>query len=71
VRGKYVSASAKNGLVPLHEFLSALTLEGRSRHSIRAHRRDLEALLASLTGPLEQARPADLPGNRFRAWTTS
>jgi len=44
----------------LEEFLGALALEGRSAHSVRAYRRDLEALLAALPGPLDQARPADL-----------
>jgi site-specific recombinase XerD len=44
----------------LEEFLEALTLEGRSVHSVRAYRRDLEALLTALPMPLEQARPADL-----------
>ncbi len=44
----------------LEEFLGALALEGRSVHSVRAYRRDLEALLAALPGPLAQARPADL-----------
>ena len=44
----------------LAEFLSALTLEGRSAHSIGAYRRDLEALLAALPGPLSEVRPADL-----------
>jgi site-specific recombinase XerD len=44
----------------LEEFLGALALEGRSAHSVRAYRRDLEALLAALAGPLSEARPADL-----------
>jgi len=44
----------------LEEFLGALALEGRSDHSVRAYRRDLEALLAALPGPLDQVRPADL-----------
>ncbi len=44
----------------LDEFLDALTLEGRSAHSIGAYRRDLEALLASLPMTLAQARPAEL-----------
>jgi len=44
----------------LEEFLGAMTLEGRSPHSIGAYRRDLEALLASLPGPLDEVRPADL-----------
>ncbi len=44
----------------LEEFLGALTLEGRSTHSVRAYRRDLEALLAALPGPLGEVRPADL-----------
>ncbi len=44
----------------LEEFLDALALEGRSVHSMRAYRRDLEALLAALPRPLDQARPADL-----------
>jgi integrase/recombinase XerC len=37
-----------------------LTLEGRSPHSIGAYRRDLEALLGALRGPIDQVRPADL-----------
>jgi integrase/recombinase XerC len=44
----------------MEEFLGALALEGRSPHSIGAYRRDLEALLAALPGPLDQVRPADL-----------
>ncbi len=44
----------------LEEFLGALELEGRSAHSVRAYRRDLEALLAELPGPLGEVRPADL-----------
>jgi integrase/recombinase XerC len=44
----------------LEEFLGALALEGRSPHSIGAYRRDLEALLAALPGPLDRVRPADL-----------
>ena len=44
----------------LEEFLGALALEGRSPHSIGAYRRDLEALLAALPGPLDAVRPADL-----------
>jgi len=44
----------------LEEFLGALALEGRSPHSLGAYRRDLEALLAALPGPLDQVRPAEL-----------
>ena len=44
----------------LEEFLGAMTLEGRSAHSIGAYRRDLEALLAALPGPLDGVRPSDL-----------
>jgi site-specific recombinase XerD len=44
----------------LEEFLGALTLEGRSAHSIGAYRRDLEALVAALPGPLGEVRPANL-----------
>ncbi|MFB3882538.1 MAG: tyrosine-type recombinase/integrase [Armatimonadota bacterium] len=44
----------------LEEFLGAMTLEGRSEHSLGAYRRDLEALLAALPGPLDEVRPADL-----------
>jgi len=44
----------------LEEFLDALALEGRSAHSVRAYRRDLEALLADLPRPLDEVRPADL-----------
>jgi integrase/recombinase XerC len=44
----------------LEEFLGALTLEGRSPHSVRAYRRDLEAVLGALGRPLSEARPADL-----------
>ena len=44
----------------LEEFLGALALEGRSPHSIGAYRRDLEALLAALPGPVDEVRPADL-----------
>jgi site-specific recombinase XerD len=44
----------------LEAFLDALALEGRSVHSVRSYRRDLEALLAALPGPLGEMRPADL-----------
>jgi integrase/recombinase XerC len=44
----------------LEEFLGALALEGRSAHSVRAYRRDLEVLLAALPRPLDQVRPSDL-----------
>jgi integrase/recombinase XerC len=44
----------------LEEFLGALTLEGRSQHSVRSYRMDLETMLAALPGPLDQVRPADL-----------
>jgi len=44
----------------LDEFLGAMTLEGRSPHSIGAYRRDLAALLAALDGPLDEVRPKDL-----------
>jgi len=44
----------------LEEFLGALTLEGRSVHSVRSYRRDLERVLVALPGPLDRARPADL-----------
>ena len=44
----------------LDAFLDALALEGRSVHSVRSYRRDLEVLLAALPGPLDQVRPADL-----------
>ncbi len=44
----------------LEEFLGALTLEGRSPHSVRSYRMDLEAVLAALPGPLDQVRPSDL-----------
>jgi site-specific recombinase XerD len=44
----------------LEEFLGALALEGRSAHSVRSYRRDLEALLVALPGPLDRVRPADL-----------
>jgi len=44
----------------LEEFLGAMTLEGRSAHSIGAYRRDLEAVLAALPGPLDELRPSDL-----------
>jgi len=44
----------------LEEFLDALALEGRSVHSVRSYRRDLEALLTALPGPLGEVRPADL-----------
>jgi site-specific recombinase XerD len=50
----------------LDEFLDALALEGRSRHSVRAYRRDLEALLAAIPHRLDQVHPADLR-EHFRA----
>ena len=50
----------QSGTQLLEEFLGSLTLEGRSPHSIGAYRRDLEAVLAALPGPLDELRPADL-----------
>jgi len=44
----------------LGQFLDALALEGRSPHSVGAYRRDLDALLAALPGPVDEVRPADL-----------
>ncbi len=44
----------------VEEFLGALVLEGRSQHSVRSYRMDLEAVLAALPGPLDELRPADL-----------
>jgi site-specific recombinase XerD len=44
----------------LEEFLGALELEGRSVHSVRSYRRDLEPLLAALRVPLEEVGPVDL-----------
>ena len=44
----------------LEEFLGALALEGRSAHSVRSYRRDLEAMLAALPGSLGKIRSADL-----------
>jgi site-specific recombinase XerD len=44
----------------LEEFLGAMTLEGRSAHSIGAYRRDLDAVLAALDRPLDEVRPKDL-----------
>jgi site-specific recombinase XerD len=50
----------------LGEFLDALALEGRSPHSVRSYRRDLEPLLAALPTRLDQVHPADLR-EHFRA----
>jgi site-specific recombinase XerD len=50
----------------LSEFLDALALEGRSPHSVRSYRRDLEPLLAALPTRLNQVHPADLR-EHFRA----
>jgi integrase/recombinase XerD len=50
----------------MEEFLGALALEGRSAHSVRAYRRDLEPLMAALPDRLDQIRPADLR-DHFRA----
>jgi len=50
----------------LSEFLDALALEGRSPHSVRSYRRDLEPLLAALPARLDQVHPADLR-DHFRA----
>jgi len=44
----------------LEEFLSALALEGRSVHSLRAYRKDLQGLLEMKAAPLDDVRPADL-----------
>jgi len=51
---------ARQNQAVLVEFLDALALEGRSVHSVRAYRRDLDALLAALGRPLDEVRPADL-----------
>ena len=50
----------------LSEFLDALALEGRSPHSVRSYRRDLEPLLAALPARLDEVHPADLR-EHFRA----
>jgi len=50
----------QSGQQALEEFLDALTLEGRSPHSVRSYRMDLEVVLAVLPVPLSQVRPADL-----------
>ncbi|HUT73321.1 MAG TPA: tyrosine-type recombinase/integrase [Armatimonadota bacterium] len=50
----------------LGEFLDALALEGRSPHSVRSYRRDLEPLLVALPTRLDQVHPADLR-EHFRA----
>jgi site-specific recombinase XerD len=50
----------------LGEFLDALALEGRSPHSVRSYRRDLEPLLPALPARLDQVHPADLR-EHFRA----
>jgi len=44
----------------LEEFLGALSLEGRSAHSVPSYRRDPEAVLAALPRPLGEVKPADL-----------
>jgi len=44
----------------LTEVLDALALEGRSPHSVRSYRRDLEPLLAALPPRLDRVHPADL-----------
>jgi site-specific recombinase XerD len=44
----------------MEEFLGAMTLEGRSAHSIGAYRRDLERVLGEMAGPLDEVRPRDL-----------
>jgi len=64
-RGDRVVAR-REGPTLLREFLDALALEGRSPHSVRAYRRDLEPLLAALPARLDQVRPADLR-EQFRA----
>jgi len=50
----------------LEDFLASLALEGRSNHSVRAYRRDLEPLIAALPARLERVHPADLR-EHFRA----
>ncbi len=50
----------QSGREALEEFLGALALEGRSQHSVRSYRMDLEVVLAALPVPLHQVRPADL-----------
>ena len=44
----------------LDEFLGAMTLEGRSGHSIGAYRRDLERVLGEMACPLDEVQPRDL-----------
>ena len=44
----------------LEDFLGALALEGRSEHSVRSYRRELEQLLAGLPGRSEEMRATDL-----------
>jgi len=50
----------QSGTQLLEEFLGALTLEGRSPHSIGAYRRDLERVLGEVAQPLSEAQPRDL-----------
>jgi len=50
----------------LEQFLDSLALEGRSPHSVRSYRRDLEPLLAALPTRLDHVHPADLR-EHFRA----
>jgi site-specific recombinase XerD len=63
-RGKVRASQQTRSL--LAEFLDALALEGRSQHSVRSYRRDLEPLLAALPARLDRVHPADLR-EHFRA----
>ena len=65
VGGRKVGTGRQTRSLP-GEFLDALALEGRSPHSVRAYRRDLEPLLAALPARLDQVHPADLR-EHFRA----
>jgi len=57
-RGKVRASQQTRSL--LAEFLDALALEGRSPHSVKSYRRDLEPLLAALPARLDLVHPADL-----------
>ena len=64
--GRRMAGTRRQTRSLLSEFLDALALEGRSPHSVRSYRRDLEPLLAALPPRFDQVHPADLR-DHFRA----
>ena len=64
--GQSRATASRPSKADLEDFLGALSLEGRSEHSVRSYRRDLVELLAALPPRLDRVRAADLR-EHFRA----